>query len=120
MNEKSKPEAEIKDTTMEELEEAVHAVVGETVRLLESLGKAFMKTAQDVSNLMVIKVDGEIRDNLDTLVGAGLSNNRREAATTMIEQGISSKTADFQKIQQTKEEIAKLRKQLHSLVPGNS
>jgi hypothetical protein len=120
MKEKTKPEAEIKDTTMEDLEEAIHAVVGESVRLIESLGKAFMKTAQDVSNLLVIKVDGEIRDNLDTLVNAGLSNNRREAATIMIEEGINAKSSDFVKIEKAKDEIAKLRQQLHSLVPGKS
>ena len=118
MNEKTKPEAEIKDTTLDELEEAVHAVVGETVKLLESLGKAFMNTAQDVSKLMVIKVDDQIRDSLDTLVDAGLSNNRRQAASTMMEEGINAKSVDFQKIEKTKEEIAKLRQQMQSLVPG--
>ena len=95
MNDKTKPEAEIKDTTMEDLEEAVHAVVGETVKLLESLGKALTKTAQDVSNLMVVKVDDQIRGKLDALVGAGLSNNRRAAATSLIEEGINSKTCSI-------------------------
>ena len=118
MNEKTQPEAEIKDTTMEDLEQAIHAVVGETVKLLESLGKALTKTAQDVSNLMIVKVDDQIRDKLDALVGAGLSNNRRTAATTLIEEGINSKSVDFEKIKQTKEEIAELRKQMQSLVPG--
>ena len=116
MNDKTKPEAEIKDTTMEDLEEAVHAVVGETVKLLESLGKALTKTAQDVSNLMVVKVDDQIRGKLDALVGAGLSNNRRAAATSLIEEGINSKSSDFEKIEQTKEEIAELRQQMQSLV----
>lgn len=120
MNENTKPEAEIKDTTMEDLEEAIHAVVGETVKLLESLGKALTKTAQDVSNLMLIKVDGHIRDHLDTFVDAGLSNNRRTAATKLIEEGIQAKVTDFEKIQQTKAEIAELRKQMQSLVPGRS
>jgi len=118
VNEKTTPEAEIKDTTMDEIEAALHAVVGETVKLLESLGKALTKTAQDVSNLMVIKVDNHIRNRLDTLVDAGLSDNRRTAAKTMIEEGINLKDADFAKIHQTKEEIAELRKQMHSLVPG--
>jgi hypothetical protein len=118
MNEKNTPEAEIKDTTMEDLEEAFLAVVGETVKLLESLGKAFVKTAQETSNMMIIKVDEHIKANLDVLVDAGISNNRRAAATTMIEEGIKSKTSEFDKIERTKAEIANLRQQLHSLVPG--
>ena len=120
MNEKEKPEAEIKDTSMEDIEAAIHSVVGESVKLLESLGKALVKTAQDVSNLMVIQVDEEIRDRLDVVVSAGLSKNRRGAATSMIEEGIKSKTSDFEKIEQTKAEIDELRNQMQSLVPGNS
>jgi hypothetical protein len=120
MNEKNTPEAEVKDTTMEDLEEAFLAVVGETVKLLESLGKAFVKTAQESSNLMIIKVNEHIKGNLDSLVDAGISHNRRAAATTMIEEGIKSKNAAFDQIEKTKAEIANLRQQLHSLVPGQS
>ena len=120
MNEKTQPEAEIKDSTMEEVEMAIHAVVGETVKLLESLGKALGKTVQDASNLMLIKVDNQIRDHLDTLVESGLSKNRHTAVSSMIEVGIKSKGTDFEKIQQTKEEIEELRKQMQSLVYGQS
>jgi t-SNARE complex subunit (syntaxin) len=65
---------------------------------------------------MIVKVDDQIRDKLDTLVGAGLSNNRRSAATTLIEEGINAKSVDFEKIEQTKDEIEELRKQMQSLV----
>ncbi len=120
VNENVKPDVEIKDTTMEDLGEALQAFVGESVKLLESLGKALTKTAQDVSNLMVIKVDGDIRKHLDILVDIGLSDNRRNAAVSLIEEGINVKAADYAKIDQTKAEIAELRKQMQELVPSRS
>ena len=120
MNEKAKPEVEIKDTTMEDIEAALHAVVGETVKLLESLGKVMVRSAQDISKLMVIKVEDSMREQLDTLVDAGLADNRRAAATTMLEEGIKAKNADFERIRKTKVEIEQLRKQMQSLIPGRT
>jgi t-SNARE complex subunit (syntaxin) len=68
--------------------------------------------------MIVVRVDDHIKENLDTLVETGLSANRRDAAKSMIEEGIVAKQSDFERIEKTKEEIAKLRKQMQSLVPG--
>ncbi len=92
------------------------ALVGETAKLFEALGKAMVTAAQDVSNLMVVHVDGETRNKLDMLVDAGLMKSRREAANAMMQEGLKTHTRDFEKIARTKDQIAELRQQIRSLV----
>jgi len=92
----------------------------DTVKFLESLGKAIVATAQDTSNLMLVNVDAETREQLDLLVDSGVAKNRREAAATLIQEGLQSRNKVFDKIRQTNMQIAELRKQMRTLVGGQS
>lgn len=121
MSEEKVIEVEVKQEEQDvadEIAEALGVVVDETVKLFTALGKAVVTTAQDVSNLMVIKVDEDTRERLDVMVDAGVAENRREAVSTLIESGIEAKHDLFDKIAKTSAQIDELRKQVRTLIPG--
>jgi len=120
MNQERVVELEINNDTMSEVSEAVSAVVDETVKLFDSLGKALVTTMQDVSNLMVIQVDAETREDLDLLVDAGVAKSRSKAAGQMIKEGVGVSGETFDKIRRTKSQITELRQQLRGLVEGEA
>lgn len=91
-------------------------VVDEAVGLLESLGRALVCTAQDISQLMVIRTDAEMRERLDLLVDAGVVKSRRAGARAMIQEGIEARQPLFEEIERTQVRIAALKGQLRSLV----
>lgn len=115
-------EETIKETTEVESTEptAFDNLIKDTVKFVESLGRAVIATAQDTSNLMVVNVDAETREQLDLLVDTGIAETRREAAVALISEGLQSRTGVFDKIRQTHTQIAELRKQMSSLVGGQS
>ena len=96
------------------------AVVAETVKFVESLGKAIATTIQDASNVMVVNVDKDTREQLDLLVDAGVVESRREAASSLIKEGLKSREGVFGKIEETRAQIAELRQQIHATVSGQS
>lgn len=95
-------------------------VVAEAVKFVESLGKAIATTVQDASNVMVVNVDKETREQLDLLVDAGVVDNRREAASSLIKEGLKSREGIFGKIEETRAQIAELRQQIRATVSGKS
>jgi len=117
-------EEKVIDVEATEASESEHptldALVKETVKLFESLGKALTSTIQDVSNLMVVDVDADTRKKLDLLVEAEVVQNRREAATSLIKEGLKNREAVFKKIERTNSQIAELRQQMRAIVGGQS
>lgn len=93
-----------------------NALIDEAVKLIESLGKAMVTTAQDLSNLMVIKTTPETREQLDQLVNAGFAETRRQAATAMIQDGLKTKQEIFDKVTRTNAQIAALKAQMRAVV----
>ena len=109
-------EAEANNGQNPEVAEAVATVINEAVKFFDVLGKAVITAAQDISNLMVIKVDGDTRKHLDLLVDAGVATSRRDAAATLLDAGIGAKQTTFDRIQQTQAQIHELRQQIRTLV----
>lgn len=97
-------------------EAAWRAVLEGTARLLENLGQALVTTAQDLSQLMIIRVDEDTREHLDMLVEAEVVKTRREAATYLLQAGIQAKREAFTHIAAARERIAALRAQLRESV----
>ena len=93
----------------------IDAVFAETTKFLKSLGKAVAATIQDMPDLMMVKVDKDIREKLDALVEAGIVENRREAAKSLIAEGLKNRTSVFDKIKETKVQITELRQQMHEV-----
>jgi len=116
MTEEKVVEAELNDSTMSDVSDAIAVVVDETVKLFDSLGKALVTTLQDVSNLMIIKVDAGTREHLDLLVDAGVAKSRGKAAAQLIEEGINATEVTFDRIRRTRAQISELRQQMRSLV----
>ncbi len=116
MVDESTPEVEVKDVHDASMSGTINAVVSETVKLVDAVGRALITTAEDVSSLMVIKVDGETREHLDLMVEGGLARNRRQAAKTLIRDGRAANDETLERIRRTKEQIAELRSQMRNLV----
>jgi len=117
MNDERVVEVEINGDVVSD---AVSSVVDETVKLVDALGKALVTAVEDVSNLMVVKVDAETRENLDLLVDAGVARNRSKAAAHMIKEGVNATDDAFDRIRRTKSQISELRQQLRGLVQGEA
>jgi cell division septum initiation protein DivIVA len=95
-------------------------IVDETAKVMESLGKALIKAAQDVSNLMVVPVDKVTRAQLDLLVEAGVAETRSKAAASLLKETVQSRQEIFNKIEKTRSQIETLKQQLHTLVGSPS
>ena len=95
-------------------------IVDETAKVMESLGKALIRTAQDVSNLMVVPVDKITRAQLDLLVEAGVAETRSKAAASLLKESVQDRQEIFEKVEKTRAQIASLKEQLHSLVGSAS
>lgn len=93
-------------------EDTWRAVLDGTVNLLENLGEALVKSAQDLSQLMVIRVDEDTRDRLDMLVEAEVVKTRREGVSYLLEAGFKAKSEAFTRIAAARERITALRTQL--------
>ncbi len=95
-------------------------IVDETAKAMESLGKALIKAAQDVSNLMVVPVDKVTRAQLDLLVEAGVASTRSKAAASLLKESVQNRKEIFDKIEKTRTQIDTLKQQLHTLVGAAS
>ncbi len=98
----------------------LNKIVDETAKVMEALGKALIKTAQDVSNLMVVPVDKVTRAQLDLLVEAGVAPTRTKAAASLLKESVQSRQEIFEKVEKTRAQIESLKQQLHSLVGSAS
>jgi len=120
MSEEKVVEAELNDSRASDVADAIAVIVDESVKLFDSLGKALVTTMQDVSNLMIIKVDAGTREHLDLLVDAGVAKSRGKAATQLIEEGITVTEVTFDRIRRTQAQITELRQQMRSLVKSRA
>lgn len=91
------------------------AIVNEAGKFLNSLGKAATATIEDWSDLMMVTVEKDIRDQLDEIIDAGLAKNRREAAQILMKEGLKNRSGIFEKIQETNAQITELRQQMQNI-----
>jgi len=108
-------EAEPLDSA-EALSKALRTFIDEGVKLADSFGKAVVTAAQDLTNVLVIKVDRDTRERLDGLVDAGVASNRCKAAVTLIQEGMRTQQPILDRIEKTKSQISELRQELRSLL----
>lgn len=95
-------------------------IIEEAAKLFESLGRALVTTAQDVSNLIIVPVDKETREQLDMLVETGAAESRRGVVVGLLKEGLQSRAHVFDKIETTRTQIAALKQQLRTLVGGQN
>ena len=66
--------------------------------------------------VVAVKVSHEAQDKLEQLVQAGVFRSRAEAAAFLIDEGIKTQAALFDRVQQKLSEIERLRAELRGMV----
>ncbi len=66
--------------------------------------------------VVAVKISPAAQEKVDQLVPAGIFRNRAEAAGFLIEEGIKTQTALFERVQQKLAEIERLRAELRGMV----
>ena len=120
MSEGNVVDVEVVETAEEPEPSPFTVVIEEAVKLFESLGKAIVTTAQDVSNLIVVPVDKVTREKLDMLIETGAAESRRDVVAGLVREGLQSRADVFERIEKTRAQIAALKQQLRSVAGGQS
>jgi Arc/MetJ-type ribon-helix-helix transcriptional regulator len=66
--------------------------------------------------VVAVKISPEAQEKVDQLVQAGIFRNRAEAAGFLVEEGIKTQTALFERVQTKLAEIERLRAELRGMV----
>lgn len=82
-------------------------------------GQAVGKAAEDLTGLMIIRTDLDLRQKLDLLVESGAVKTRAEALKLMVQSGLKKNEKVMEQVEATREKINQLRQQLKSLVNNN-
>jgi regulator of replication initiation timing len=90
--------------------------LGEALRQVEGIGKALGSALSDRANVVMVRVNNESLQYLDMLVEADITKSRSESAAFLINEGIKSNKALFDKIRNITDQISALRAQLRESV----
>ena len=88
---------------------------------LSAIGRDISRTIERAMSakddyVVAVKVSPGAQDKVDQLVAAGIFRNRAEAAGFLIEEGIKTQSALFDRVQQKLAEIERLRAELRGMV----
>jgi Arc/MetJ-type ribon-helix-helix transcriptional regulator len=92
---------------------------------LSAIGRDISRTIERAMSakdeyVVAVKVSPEAQEKIDQLVQAGIFRNRAEAAGFLIEEGIKTQSALFERVQQKLAEIERLRAELRGMVNEKS
>jgi hypothetical protein len=88
---------------------------------LSAIGRDISRTIEKAISakddyVVAVKVSPESQEKLEALVQAGVFRNRAEAAGFLIEEGIKTQSALFERVRQKLSEIERLRAELRGLI----
>ena len=88
---------------------------------LSAIGRDISRTIERAISakddyVVAVKVSPAAQEKVDQLVAAGIFRNRAEAAGFLIEEGIKTQSALFERVQQKLAEIERLRAELRGMV----
>ncbi|HKR12491.1 MAG TPA: hypothetical protein VJT15_10560 [Pyrinomonadaceae bacterium] len=88
---------------------------------LSAIGRDISRTIEKAISakddyVVAVKVTPESQEKLEALVQAGVFRNRAEAAAFLIEEGIKTQSALFERVRQKLSEIERLRAELRGLI----
>jgi len=88
---------------------------------LSAIGRDISRTIEKAISakddyVVAVKVSPESQDKLEALVQAGVFRNRAEAAGFLIEEGIKTQSALFERVRQKLSEIERLRAELRGMI----
>ena len=90
--------------------------INDAIKQVESLGKALGSALQDRANVVMVRVNNDSLRYLDMLVEADITKSRSESAAFLINEGIKTNEALFNKIRDITDQIAALKAQLRETV----
>ena len=88
---------------------------------LSAIGRDISKTIERAMSakddyVVAVKVSPSAQEKVDQLVQAGIFRNRAEAAGFLVDEGIKTQSALFERVQQKLAEIERLRAELRGMV----
>jgi hypothetical protein len=91
---------------------------------LSAIGRDISRTIEKAMSakddyVVAVKVSPESQEKLEALVQAGVFRSRAEAAGFLIEEGIKTQSALFERVRQKLSEIERLRAELRGLIAEN-
>lgn len=91
---------------------------------LSAIGRDISRTIEKAISakddyVVAVKISPEAQEKLEALVQAGVFRNRAEAAGFLIEEGIKTQSALFERVRQKLAEIERLRAELRGLIAEN-
>ena len=92
---------------------------------LSAIGRDISRTIERAISakddyVIAVKISPAAQEKVDQLVAAGIFRNRAEAAGFLVEEGIKTQSALFERVQQKLAEIERLRAELRGMVNGPS
>ena len=92
---------------------------------LSAIGRDISRTIERAISakddyVVAVKITPEAQEKVEQLVQAGIFRNRAEAAGFLVEEGIKTQTALFDRVQQKLAEIERLRAELRGMVSEKS
>jgi hypothetical protein len=105
----------------ERIHSSVRDIASRIPESLSSIGRDISRTIERAISakddyVVAVKVSHEAQERLEQLVQAGVFRNRAEAAAFLIDEGIKSQSALFERVQQKLTEIERLRAELRGMV----
>jgi Arc/MetJ-type ribon-helix-helix transcriptional regulator len=91
---------------------------------LSAIGRDISRTIEKAISakddyVVAVKISPEAQEKLEALVQAGVFRNRAEAAGFLIDEGIKTQSALFDRVSQKLGEIERLRAELRGLIAEN-
>jgi Arc/MetJ-type ribon-helix-helix transcriptional regulator len=88
---------------------------------LSAIGRDISRTIERAMSakdeyVVAVKVSPEAQEKIDQLVQAGIFRSRAEASSFLIDEGIKTQSALFERVQQKLAEIERLRAELRGMV----
>ncbi|HUS12914.1 MAG TPA: hypothetical protein VMZ30_20760 [Pyrinomonadaceae bacterium] len=88
---------------------------------LSAIGRDISRTIERAMSakddyVVAVKVSPAAQERVDQLVAAGIFRNRAEAAGFLVDEGIKTQSALFERVQQKLAEIERLRAELRGMV----
>jgi len=100
---------------------AVREMASRIPESLSAIGRDISRTIERAISakddyVVAVKVSQEAQEKLEQLVQAGVFRNRAEAAAFLIDEGIKTQAALFDRVQQKLSEIERLRSELRGMI----
>ena len=110
-------EVEVEVEVVEDVEEEKKASTGASVgKAINSIVGSLEAALSGRGNAVMVRVNDDALAKLDMLIEAGICKSRSESAAFLLQRGIDSSGALYDRIQSVTTEITKMRKDLLSLV----